>query len=208
VIVNLNSDKKEAQSLNNAYEGKISRYEVEVGDLKEQVYETQLRVADKQRELELTIEQVERLDELNIRNVQMIGSLRLSLKAYQDSLAIRQGPDTIVLTKYVRDSTGVFEVPEGSTWGWEDEYASSYAGIDKYGYGYSGFDVKPFEIDISLGSRGVFRKDYVSAITTDMPYMDVTGIDMQVVKQKNRGLKGFLIGGAIGGIVTGLLLSL
>ena len=205
VIVDLRSDKIDAVNLNNAYKGVISRYSIQVGDMKEQVYEANLKVADRERDLVLSIEQVARLRELNIRNVRMIGSLNLSLKAYKDSLLIKHGTDTITLVKYVQDSTGFFHVPSESTWGWEDEWAESYAGIDSDGYGYSGFDVKPFEIEISLGSRGLFKKDYVSVVSTDMPYIDVSGIDMNIVKQKKAA--PFLYGTAFGVILTSILLG-
>jgi len=205
VIVSLNSDRKEAHRLNEAYEGVISTYSIQIGDLKEQVYEANLRVEDREKDLVMSLEQVARLEELNIRNVRMIGSLRLSLKAYKDSLAIKHGPDTIVLTKYLQDSIGMFQVPAAANWGWEDEYASSYAGIDPDGFGYSGFDVKPFEIDLVLGSRGLLRRDYVSVVSTDMPYIDVSGIEMNIVKQKKTA--PFLWGTVVGVALTTLLIG-
>lgn len=200
VIVKLNSEKKRWHSTSVGYEQVISEYQIEVSGLKEKVYEADLRVVKKQDDLILAYEQVERLEALNLRRVYVIGELRLSLKAYQDSLTIHRGIDTIEVVRYVTAEGTGLAVPVGTTWGWEDEYAESYAGINSDGTGMSGFDIKPFDLNLVLASRGIFSKDYVSILTTENPYINIDKNNIQLHQRKKA--QPFLIGLGIGVLST------
>jgi len=203
-VFHLNSELKGARNLGIAYRGVISEYVIEVDSLKEYVAEAELRVVEKERQLMLTIEQKERIEQLHLRNVIVVGELRLSLQAYRDSLQIKKGTDTIHVIEYVVEGDTMEVVPVGTEWSWSDQWASAYAGIDTTGTGYIGFEVKPSTLNIALGSRGVFRKDYVSSATTLNPYLTIDKNNIQVVQQKKA--QTTIIAGSLG-VAIGVLIS-
>ena len=206
VVLCLHSKAKRLSTTNETLSAEVSHYTIRVDSLEEVVYESSLIVADRERDLILSRKQIERIKALNIRNVQVIGELNLRLQAYRDSLIIRTGTDTVVLIEYRVDSvTTGYAVPVGSEWSWSDRWARSYAGIDSLGLGYSGFEVKELPLDIVLGSRGLFRKDFVSAVSSANPYLTIDKSNMQVVQKKKA--KPFIVGLALGVVATAVVVS-
>ena len=192
-------------------DNKIATYEIQIGSLREYVHEVNLDVSEAYRQLSLTQEEKERLEQLSIRRASMIGDLRLKIAAMQDSLVVYKDSLSKVPVVYVPTPTGdtvpMVEVP--LYFGWEDEWAKSWAEIDIDGQGVSGFEIGDMPISLTLGSRGFFKKDYVSAVTTNNPYVSLTYGHFQIVKQPK--WKPIVISGAtgllIGTVVSAILLS-
>jgi len=202
-VIHLYKELRRTERIATWTEGEVSTYKIKVDSLREVVYESGVLLAAKERDLVLTKEQERRVREMHIRDVKIIGELRLSLKAYQDSLLIKKGVDTIKVVEYITEDGVGLAVPVGTSWSWADEWARSYAGIDSAGLGYSGFIVKPFGINLVVGSRGVFSKQYVSSVSTANPYVTIDRNSMQLVQKKKA--QPFLIGLGAGIVATAAL---
>jgi len=176
----------------------IAYYKIKVDSIQERVAEANLSVVEATRKLSLSHEEMERVKALNIRNVRTIGNLKLQIAAMQDSLILYR--DSIkVEVEYIPVENSDSLKPVVSVplhMGWEDQWAKSWADIDINGKGASGFEIKDLPISLTLGSRGVFKKSYVSDVATPNPYLTVTQNQFQIVKQPT--WKPIVYSGAIG----------
>ena len=219
-MVNLN---RGLTATNERNEAVLYTYDIVVNDMREKVAERKLLVAETQRLLKLSRDQVERLKEQNIRNVYAIGQLKLQLQAVRDSLPlsrdsirvpVEQIPaSNVSSTSSIWDMTAdgaeqktrpMVEVP--LRFGWEDEWARSWGTVSINGLGESGFIVKDLPIDLTLGSRGVFNKSYISSVSTPSPYVAIDENNFNLVKTKNH-LPYYMAGSFVAGMVAMMLLA-
>ena len=205
LVIYLNSERKSALNLVNAQQGVISEYSIDIDYLKEKVYETELVVVSREKELNLSKEQKERLKKQHVRDVKVIAELELQIKALHDSLILKHGVDTIDVEFMFtpEDTIPVVRVPV--SFSWSDEWASSWGSINIKGLGTSGFEVKSLPLDIVLGSRGVFNKRYISAASSPSPYVHVSENNVQLVQKKSRGVMVVTTSAVIGGILGFIL---
>lgn len=185
---------------------KVKYYNTVVDELNETVAETKLWVWSKEQALVLSESQIERLRKQNIDHVNAIGRLELTVSALQDSLTLYRevinATDTIIkeIPVEVIDDRNMIELPV--SFGEENEYLTQWAIIDSTGLGSLGFKMQPFSLDITLGSRGVFRKDYIVTAATSNPYFTVDQNNFQVVgtskiKPAVYGVAAGIVGGAV-----------
>lgn len=186
IVVSLGKEVKRQQNVTNGLQSIISSYVIEVDTLRESVYETQAVVVEKESQLQLAEQEILRLAQLNIRNVNMIASLELKVTALRDSLLLMDNTDTVHVIEYIteEDTLNVVEIP--LEFGWETHNIVSWGGIDETGLGYSGFVVDPLPLNIVLGSRGFFQKQYVSSVSTSVPEVKVTHQHTQIVIPKRK----------------------
>jgi len=186
----------------------IERYEIEVDSLREYVTQAELWIFNKDKKLALTQAELDRIKQLNLRQVYTIGRLEMTVSALKDSLSLWR--DSVrVETVYVDNpddpegpSIPMIELP--ASFGWEDDYVRSWGLITADGYGESGFDVKSLNIDLTLGSRGWLSPDYVSVVTTDNPYINIDKNNFSVVQPKK--IRPVIVGVSVG-LVTGTVLG-
>ena len=182
----------------------LDYYTVVVGSLKEQVAEARLLVWSRKDQLMLTQAQVERLKKQNINHVNVIGQLKVTVASLQDSLMLKSGKDTVKVVEYITESGDVNScVPIPFDFEIQDEWMYSAAGVDATGTGWTSFLLKETPIDLTLGSRGVFKKHYVSAVSTPNPYVGFTANDFQVVQQDIKIPP--IVYGTTGGFLAGFL---
>lgn len=197
-------DVKRAHLAIDAYSNAVKRYVITVDSLQEQVIEAEMIVYDKSRSLRLSQAQETRLRKENIRKVNAITHLELRLSASQNNLPIKR--DTVFIEVEKVDNWPMIELP--ASFGWVDDYAESWGIITEDGNGESGFTVNNLGLDITLGNRGVFRKQYISAISSSNPHVEFDASQTQlVVKKKARPY--IVVGSAslILGTVATLLLT-
>ncbi len=183
----------------------IMYHTIEVDSLTEQVAEAKLYIWEKEQHLVMTQAQVERLKKLRIRDVRLIGELEIRLDAFKDSLAVRDADTVIRYVERVND-VPMIEVP--AFFESDEPWLYMWGNINIAGTGSLGMHLKETPIHITLGSRGVFKKEYVSAISSPNPYITITKNDIQVVQPKIT--KPTAIAGTVGllvGAVTTLLLT-
>ena len=181
--------------------GAIKTFTVIVNGLKEEVSEAELLVIDSQRALKKSEQYAERLKALNIRHVSTIGSLELRLAAMQDSLEVHNSVifyDTVVTEVVQVDDTPMLPLP--ASFGFQDEWVTSWGIITEDGMGESGFTIDKLPIEIVLGSRGFFKPVYVSQVGTSNPHVTVTKQQF-IVTDQTKSRTPWLIGG---GFVLGV----
>lgn len=185
---------------------KVEFYEIVVDSMKETVAETKLRLVEKEKQLSLTEQQIERLEEANIQHVKVIGQLKASVSVYKDSLKVK--PDTVKVVQRVIDSVKYNCVPLGSYWDFDDEWVYQWAGIDATGTGDIGFIMKQSPINLTIGQKGLLGRQEVVNVSTPNPYLNIYPQDVQMVIKKNKAPYYWAVGGfLIGGAATLLLLG-
>jgi hypothetical protein len=201
LVIYLNSERKSALNLVGVQQGVITEYSIKIDTLKEKVYETELIVVDRKKELNLSKEQLKRLAAQHIKDIKVIAELELQISALRDSLILNRGVDTVSVEEVImgEDTVSVVRVP--FDFGWKDSWASSWGAVSVDGLGTSGFEVTSLPLDIVLGSRGVFNKSYVSAASSPNPYVCVSQNNVQLVQKKSRGVMVVTTSAVIGGIV-------
>ena len=190
-------------------EEKVDYYTVVVGNLTEQVAEAKLWVWAKEQALVLTESQVERLRKQNIDHVAAIGRLNVRIAVLQDSLTLKRGTDTIKVVEYVNESGERNDcVPIPFSFDFDDDWAYIYGAVDASGSGDLGFFLKETPVNITLGSKGVFQKEQVVAISSANPYLMITPQDFQIVQKGNKKAPILIGTGAyLAGILTMVLLG-
>ena len=197
-------DVKRAHLAIDAYSNAVKRYDIVVESLQEQVIESEIMVYAKDKVLRLSQAQEERLRKENIRKVNAITHLELSLASVQSRLPIKH--DTVI--RYVDKSSSQPKIEIPASFGYQDKWVEQWAIIDESGTGEVGFNMESIPLDITLGSRGVFKKDYISAISSPNPYVVFDASQTQLVVPKKT--KPIVLVGSIGlvtGIITTLLLT-
>jgi hypothetical protein len=193
----------------------IKYYKIVVGNLQESVTENKLRVVSQEKALVLSQKEIERMEAVNLRNVQTIGSLQLQISSMKDSLTLFR--DTVRVPVEYIPITEDGDVIEGEgdrpmvelpfSFSTATEWSRSWAAVGTNGLGTIGFEVTKLPINITLGSRGVFRKDYVSIVTTPNPEVSVSAQNFQIVKQERwkpiiySGVTGLILGGLIVAVI-------
>ncbi len=198
-------DVKRAHLAIDAYSNAVKRYVIVVDSLQEQVIESEIMVYAKDKVLRLSQAQVERLKKENIRKVNAITHLELKIASVQSRLPITHY-DTVI--EYVEkiDDRSMIEIP--ASFGFQDEWVTQWAVIDESGTGEIGFEVTSLPLDITLGSRGVFKPQYISAISSSNPYVAFDASQTQLIVKKKA--KPYIIVGSasvIIGTVATLLLT-
>lgn len=191
--------------LDNAIEQKssiIRAYDIALKGEMVKVFESKLLIVESNKALRDSEAYSELLRAEKIRNVFAIGELRLTVDAMRDSLEL------FPTEKPKSDMMGLINGPPKTItlpveFGWEDEYATSYASINLSGKGTTGFKLESVPVTVTLGSRGMFRKDYISAVTTPSPYIwiDYNNFVLNLPKSKTPLLLG---AGFIGGVAASL----
>ena len=152
----------------------------------------------------------ERLKKLNIRHVNAIGSLELKVAAMEDSLRVVKGTvfyDTVVNEVVKVDDRNLIEIP--ASFGFQDSWVTSWGIIHEDGMGESGFTIDRLPVEIVLGSKGFFKKTYLSQVGTSNPHVTITKQQFIVTDETKRITPILVVGGigVIGGVVTTLLLT-
>jgi len=184
--------------------GQVEFYKIVVGNLEEQVFESELIIREKEKLVEVTSEQMARLKAEKIRYLNAIGSLNLQVSSLKDSLSVKVPPDTIVRIVEIIDDRPMMELP--AYFDYNDRWISMYAEIDTTGKGLISAALGEAPINIAMGSR-LFKRDYVTAISSPSPYLSFDKVDVQIVAPKK--LKPLLIVGGIGigvGVLSGAAL--
>jgi len=194
-------DVKRAHLAIDAYSNAVKRYSIVVDSLQEQVVESEIMVYAKDNSLRLSQAQTERLRKENIRKVNAITHLELSLSAVQSRLPIKH--DTVIIEVEKIDNQPMIELP--ASFGWVDEWVEQWAIIDESGTGEVGFSMESIPLDITLGSRGIFRKEYIEAVSTPNPYVTFNSSQAQLVVPKKT--KPIVLVGTIG-LITGTVVTL
>jgi len=202
--VKTKKDVKRAHLAIDSYSNAVKRYVIVVDSLQEQVVESEIIVYNKDRSLRLSQAQEERLRKENIRKVNAITHLELELSSSQDSLPIKR--DTVYIEVEKIDDRSMIELP--ISYGVQTEWATQWAIIDESGNGEVGFEINSLPLDITLGSRGVFNKQYIAAISSPNPLVQFDASQTQlVVKKKTRPMLVVGTLSLVTGIVTTLLLT-
>jgi len=179
-------------------EGKVKFYQVIVDGLEESVAETRAIVVERENQLMLSKEQIERLKAQNIKHVRAIASLNAEVNILKDSLRITGKVDTVYRDVEVIDDRAMIELPLSFTH--IDEWATLRANVNTIGQGSIYANLKPVPIDIAIGYRGLFSKEYVSNVSTPSPYIQFDKAQVQIVQSKKP--KTFLWGVLTGVAVT------
>ena len=202
--------KNALQSLEQA-EQNIRIYGITVDDLKETVYESRIAIVETQRQLSLSRAQAERLKAQNIRKVQVIGELELSISSYRDSLLLYKKVDTVYYPVGVEQTVDGAMLPLPVSFGSQDDWLTQQAVINERGLGSISFELEPVKLDVTLGSRGLWNKSYIAAISTDNPHVAITQNEWSMIDPKKKATPYILVGTldiAVGGVVTLFLLGL
>ena len=197
-------DVKRAHLAIDAYSNAVKRYDIVVDSLHEQVVESEIMVYAKDKSLRLSQAQEERLRKENIRRVNAITHLELSLASVQSRLPVKH--DTVYIEVEKIDDRSMIEIP--ASFGYQDKWVEQWAIIDESGNGEVGFNIESIPLDITLGSRGLFKKEYIEAVSTPNPYVTFNSSQAQLVVPKKT--KPIVLVGSIGlvtGIITTLLLT-
>lgn len=192
-------------------EANIRIYGITVDDLKEKVYESRVALVATQRQLSLSVEQVDRLKEQDIRKVQVIGELELKVSSYRDSLLLYKKGDLEWELVDIEDTPDGPMLPLPVSFGYQDDWLTQQAIINERGLGSISFEMDSVKLDVVLGSRGLWNKSYIAAISTDNPHLAITQNQWQMIDPKKKATPYILVGTlgiAVGGVVTLLLLGL
>ncbi len=193
--------KSASQGLEQA-ENNMRIYAITVNELKETVYESKITMAENKRKLNLSQEQVERLKQTNIRKVHAIGELELHISSLKDSLIVYRDVDIEYEELDVEETVDGPMLPLPVSFSSKDEWLTQQARIGTDGLGSISFDLSPVKIDLTLGSRGLWNKSYVSAVSTNNPYASVTKNNFQLVDKRRKAWPYFVTTGI--GIVFGM----
>lgn len=207
LVIYLNSERKSALNLIGVQQGVITEYSIKIDTLKEKVYETELIVVDRKKELNLSKEQLKRLAAQHIKDIKVIAELELQIRALRDSLILNRGVDTVNVEEIIMGEDTVSMVRVPFDFGWKDSWASSWGAVSVDGLGTSGFEVIKLPLDIVLGSRGVFNKGYVSAVSSPNPYVYVSQNNVQLVQKKKGRTAALVTSSALVGALAALLLT-
>jgi hypothetical protein len=196
----------------NKAEVNLRIYDAVVGEQREKIYESRLVIAEVERKLEISEDQKERLKQMNIRNVKVIGQLELQISSYRDSLTIynpREYDIEVEGGEYemieVEQTADGAMLPLPASFGYQDEWVKQWAKIDTSGLGSIGFELEPFMIDLTLGSRGLWNKSYVSAASTDSPHVVISKNSFQMVDSRKKVWPYVAVGGL--GVILGVVLG-
>ena len=180
----------------------LRTYKVVVDGLNEQVTESKLTIVNKDAVISRMVEYSERLEAEKIRDVYAIGTLNAEISLLKDSIPL---PDSITLIDYICEEDSAHAIVLPFTFDFDDSFLYMWGEVDKQGLGTLGMFMKEAPINVTLGSRGVFGKDYVSAVSSPNPYVDITKNDFTLVSKKNKA-PFFVAGGFVTGMVATLLL--
>ena len=170
-------------------------YSIMVDSLKENVSEAALSIRLKEQEIIVTNEQIERLKAEKIKYLNAIGSLRVQLSAAKDSLAVKAPADTIIREVMVISDKPMIELP--LSFDYNDRWISMNGSVDTMGMGTLTTVLGDTPVDIALGSK-MFRRDYITAISSPNPYIQFDMMNIQLVVPKRT--KTYVI---IGGVALG-----
>ena len=156
----------------------VESYQIKVGELEETVFEAEALIITKDSEI-LKIEgNNERLKELNIKNVNVIGRLEARIRVLIDSI-----PPSTTIT--------IIKEPDGNyaklplDYSFKDYYANMHTTVNENGLADMDFSITNLDLNIVIGEKGqgLFKKDKpVSSITTDCPYIQIDENTIAVVQ--------------------------
>jgi hypothetical protein len=182
--------------------GKVKFYQIIVDNLEEQVSEAKAYAVAKDKDLVLKQDQIDRLEALNIDRLNMIGRLNVHISFLKDSIEGIVPLDTIVREVEIINDTPMLPLP--TSFRYSDDYLHMFTDVGADGLATMGATLNPTPVEVMIGSRGVFRKDYVSAITSPSPYIEFDMQQIQIVAPKKT--KIVAISGGIG-FVAGVLVG-
>ena len=177
----------------------VNMYSIVVDSLEEYVSEAALTLRLKEQEVTVTAAQVARLKAENIKYLNAIGSLRLQLSAAKDSLAVKAPADTVIREVFIISDKPMIEVP--LSFDYNDRWISMNGSVDVSGKGSLTTVLGDTPIDLAIGSR-LFRRDYITAISSPNPYLQFDMMDIQLVVPKRT--KTYIAIGGIG-VAVGIL---
>ena len=187
----------------------IVSYQIEVAGLKEQVYQSNLTVVSRDDDIFKLKEEKDRLKELNIKSINLIGNLKVRVSLLEDSIKplIPAVPieDVNEAVKYV--------LPLPNKFTYKDKYVSVFTKIDKIGLAEQGFLLTDPKFNIVVGRRGngVFAKrGDVAIVTTDNPYINIQESNIVLVNKNPKPLTYMAVGSGltiVAVVVAKILLS-
>jgi hypothetical protein len=199
---------REVDRLNTALyqsEQEITRYRIRVNGLEESVAEVNLIVVDKDSEILQLKEEKERLRELNIRKVSVIGSLEATVSLLKDSISVQVTDDSKPSWgAFVPDKTNPV-LPLPARIPYEDEWASVLVGITTSGYASFDFNLSPLPVNIVIGEKkeGAFKKaENVAVVTTPCPYVTFDDTKMVLVDETKPKWPYVVGGGVLGAAIV------
>jgi len=153
-------------------------YKVQVNGLEETVFEAQALIITKDSEI-LNLEgNNARLKELNIKNVDVIGTLRARIAVLIDSI-----PPAETITIIEQPDGNYAKLPLDYTY--TDYWADMHTTVNENGLADMVFVIRELQMNIVIGTKGqgfLKKNKPVSSITTDCPYIQIDESTIAVVQ--------------------------
>ena len=182
---------------------KLNSYDIKVDSLTEKVSESELIIISKQKALKNLEKEYERIKQLRIRDVELIGKLELDIKVLKEKVA---PVDTVVIVKDCDDKKGSF-IKLPLEYRYSDRWASIYTGIDTIGLADQSFKIKQLPLNLVIGTKGYFsNKTQVASVTTESPYVNIDDVRFIKVEDKRKSPANYTIKGIVAGLAAGFLL--
>lgn len=181
----------------------VKKYEIDIQKEKRYVSEQQAIIVDNWKSIKQLEEEKERLKELNIKNVKVIGSLTSQVNVLNKKLSIVT-PDTIKLINTVYEPIDDC-LPVPMELQFRDQYSWAIVRLEKDDQNID-FGITELNFNVVVGQRGGLLRQNTNIVSVDTPnpYIDISNINFIVVEKKvklhQRKLLWFL-----GGIGLGVL---
>jgi hypothetical protein len=182
---------------------KVKRYKVMVDSLEEDVAEKQVAIVSKQRMIRRLSQENERIKQLNVRNVKMIGELRVALHAAIDSIP---PSDTIIIIKS-KDHEGSF-IKLPLDYKYSDRWVDMSAYIGMSGKADLNFSMNELPLNLVIGQKGYFRGKSDVVIASDpSPYLSVEDVKVMSVEDERRKPAHYIMVGTGFGLAISAAIS-
>lgn len=185
----------------------IKEYEITVNNLAEYASEVEVQLVSKERALKKLSEEHERVRQLNIKNVNTIGKLRLRVQVLMDSVP---PSDTIIIKQDCEGESGSY-IKLPLEYPYKDRWVSMNTSVGVNGYASQSFNIDSLPLNITLGGKkeSLFSKQrQVGVVTTPNPYINVQDMSFIQVEDKRKTPAHYLMVGTGVGIAITLLTGL
>ncbi len=182
----------------------IKKYEAEIGDVKRYVSEKDLLIIENDKLIKDLKEENERLRELNIRNVSVIGSLKSEVNVLNKKLqVVSKDTDTIYISDVIEDDC----IPVPIELVHKDEFSWANVSLSMENAEIN-FGLTQLDFNLVIGEKGGLLKKNVDVVSVDTPnpYINVQDVKFVVVKEKAKWYQKKFVWLIGGGILGGLLL--
>ena len=183
---------------------RTKRYKIMVDSLEEDVAEKEISIVSKQRMIRQLSQENERIEQLNVRNVKMIGELRVALKAAIDSIP---PSDTIIIIK-PKDHEGSF-IKLPLDYNYSDKWVDMGAYVGINGRAELDFSMNELPLNLVIGQKGYFGGKSDVVIASDpSPYLSVEDVKVLSVEDKRKKPAHYIMVGTGFGLAVSAALSL